>query len=157
MIYKILYFFLFLLFTQTIQAQLFGHNAITVYGGSSSNVKLDGAIAMGEVFTGSVSSRPYASLGIISLAGNKLTTSFEEDEWIKFVTYPNPAMDFIIIESPKLIQTVFLFDTEGRMVLRNNDGQGKVDVHDLKTGTYLIRLITKDSKAYNLGWLTKIQ
>lgn len=84
-------------------------------------------------------------------------TSFKEEEWIKFITYPNPAMDFITIESPKPIQTIYLFDIEGRLVLRNDDGKGITDVRHLKTGTYLIRLTTKDSKAYTLGWLTKIQ
>ena len=157
MIDKILYLFLLLLFTQTIKAQLSGHQAITVFGSSVSNDKADGAIALGEVFTGSVLNGQYASLGIVALAGDQLMTSFEEEEWIKFITYPNPAMDFITIESPKPIQTIYLFDIEGRLVLRNDDGKGITDVRHLKTGTYLIRLTTKDSKAYTLGWLTKIQ
>lgn len=157
MIDKILYFLGLLFFSNAIQAQVTGHQVLNVFGGSASQAAINGVVAMGEVFTGSVKSGNYGSLGIIGFSEDKMMTSFQEDEMIQFITYPNPAIDIVTIDSPKPILKVYLFDTEGRLVISESDGTGKVDVSDLKSGLYYIKLFTKDQKHYSLGWLMKIQ
>jgi hypothetical protein len=66
--------------------------------------------------------------------------------------YPNPADDvvYIINPVPKSAGRVEVYDLSGRLIIQNKIAEGDnehgVDIHSLKPGTYVIRLITPQSE-----------
>ena len=61
--------------------------------------------------------------------------------------FPNPSSSFITIESPLAFQKIMMYDVLGKLVLsqpsKNNICQ--VDVSNLKTGIYFLRIIGETS------------
>lgn len=53
--------------------------------------------------------------------------------------YPNPATDFIIIDSKEKIGKVQIFDIAGRLVLTTSGNANRIDIHQLKPGTYILK------------------
>lgn len=76
-------------------------------------------------------------------------TSIKLDE-IK--TYPNPANDFVTIQSDKNTNENIDFkivDASGRLIKSGNSKlANRIDLHDLKKGIYFIQLTTKNGKVY---------
>ena len=61
--------------------------------------------------------------------------------------YPNPAADLVTISSDNIVEDYEIYSITGAMVRRNkaNDSTIVIDVRDLPTGTYLIKLRTSDT------------
>lgn len=137
-------------------AQVSGNESINVFGASKSSTSLQGVVAIGEVFTGSIGAGNYASLGIISFIDDKMMTSFEEEDLLSFTTYPNPAIDYIKIESPVKLTRVILYDTQGRQAIKTISTDENISIRGLKGGSYLVQVSTEKGKTYNLGWIVKI-
>ena len=69
-----------------------------------------------------------------------------------FKLYPNPVSDKLTIESEHKLNSLLVFDLEGRCVKRtysNNDNVYKVDTTDLLNGMYVIRIKFKDGVEIN--------
>ncbi len=62
-----------------------------------------------------------------------------------FSIYPNPASDFLMIKSDK-VEKITIFNVAGQFIksVVIEDSHAKIDVSDLSTGTYLLKV--KDSK-----------
>ncbi|GAB0157556.1 hypothetical protein CHRYSEOSP005_28340 [Chryseobacterium sp. Alg-005] len=60
--------------------------------------------------------------------------------------YPNPATDFIKIQSKTLITKVELFDATGRKVNNIKIDNDQIDVSNLSPGIYIINIETKENK-----------
>ncbi len=57
----------------------------------------------------------------------------------EFSLYPNPARDFINIESPKTISSVAVMDITGKVVINvNNLKNNRINVSDLMPGVYMV-------------------
>lgn len=68
------------------------------------------------------------------LGNNDLTKS-------KVTVYPNPAKDFVIINSSEKVESVSVYDNLGRIIKIEN--QNKIDLSKLLKGNYLIKIKTK--------------
>lgn len=54
--------------------------------------------------------------------------------------FPNPVQDFINIESEKNFVAFEVIDVSGKLILINDFKGGKIDIRNLKTGAYFIKL-----------------
>ena len=152
---KLIYLFLLLPFVSF--SQLSGVQATTVFGGSATSGTNRAALAIGEVFTGATINIDRATLGIVSFADNKMITSFPEESFIQFKTFPNPAISTFQIDSPiKLIQ-ILLFDANGKMVMKVSGTDTRVNVEALKSGFYQLFVVAETDKLYSLGGLVIAQ
>lgn len=72
------------------------------------------------------------------------TLSSEEDQ--SFSVYPNPATDFITVDlkNGNSLSCIAIFDASGRMVRQLHSQSSRIDVSDLNTGAYFIK-ITNDN------------
>jgi len=66
-------------------------------------------------------------------------TSVTNNKAIEFSLYPNPAKDFINIESPKTISSVAVMDITGKVVINvNNLKNNRINISDLLPGVYMV-------------------
>lgn len=76
---------------------------------------------------------------------------FDQKKAIKI--YPNPAKDKIYVETSNEfspIQEVEIYTIESKFVSRNTDSNiQEIEINDLESGVYIIRLITKDKTIIN--------
>lgn len=68
---------------------------------------------------------------------SRTPVSVEDDLNTKLSAYPNPAGDFIIIESKPENEELAIYDIWGNEVLKSN--LNKVDIRNLKTGVYFVK------------------
>lgn len=76
-------------------------------------------------------------------AENSTAVGQEESSTFDMTVYPNPAGDFAYIRIEKEVQTIaHLFDINGRLIQSQNFNgtQLKLDVSELPSGTYIIKL-----------------
>lgn len=62
----------------------------------------------------------------------------------KIRIYPNPAKDFIIINSDEKLQSAAIYDNLGRLIKKENSD--KLDISGLEKGSYLIQIKTKSGE-----------
>jgi hypothetical protein len=81
----------------------------------------------------------------LAIASNKTNTE---------VVYPNPTTDFVNIElQDALIQTVFVYDIQGRLLWSKNVNAytAKLSLSDQVSGLYIIKITTATaSKSYKI-------
>lgn len=58
--------------------------------------------------------------------------------------YPNPVHDILNIDDSELVRKVEIFDVDGRLLRTAQLIENKIDVSQLQTGVYFIRLYTDD-------------
>jgi len=75
---------------------------------------------------------------------NSATVATDEVEEIRLILFPNPARDFIAIESDEPIRRISLFDISGREILKVESPVNSINVSNLLTGFYMMRLDFKD-------------
>jgi hypothetical protein len=71
---------------------------------------------------------------------NPSTTGFEDLSDVTFTVFPNPTSDFLNITTSDNIESVKVFDMNGRLVLSNtyNTSNVKLDVMSLTNGYYTV-------------------
>ncbi len=73
----------------------------------------------------------------------KILSNFLKDDW-KF--YPNPTADFINVRSDK-VKSIIIYNTAGQKLLKTDNT--RVNLSDLKSGTYIVELETIESVKSN--------
>lgn len=65
----------------------------------------------------------------------------------KMSVYPNPVTDVLNIQNDKVVKEVLVYDLTGKIISKStlNSQKGVLNLAHLKTGMYLIKLITDDS------------
>ncbi len=80
------------------------------------------------------------------------TSAISSNQNIKVALYPNPAKDFIIIQSPVYMQSILVFNVSGQTLWKQNFGKGikKIyfEVNDLPAGLYTVRLNTTQGNTF---------
>ena len=64
------------------------------------------------------------------------------------VVFPNPATDYIIVNNTKNINNILIIDVNGKIVKQTNVNglsSGKINISELKTGLYFVKLISNDN------------
>lgn len=69
-----------------------------------------------------------------------ITSSDEVDEEIKIKFYPNPAKDFIIIESNETPRMIDLYNTCGQLIKSTSGANKRIDLSGIKSGLYYYRI-----------------
>lgn len=59
--------------------------------------------------------------------------------------YPNPATDYIKVETPSLMESYVIYDLGGMAVRQGNGESTSIDVSELSSGIYLIAVKTSDN------------
>lgn len=67
--------------------------------------------------------------------------SLKNDE--RTIIYPNPATNFLLIKSDKIVSKVEISDTFGKLLL-TTENASKIDISSLSKGIYLIRIFIED-------------
>lgn len=95
-----------------------------------------------DVYTG-----PWVSLTELRVfgEGERTFSDVTDVNEEKVVIFPNPATSAITIEGGEDYNTLFIYDQFGRMLIQRNVNESEtVDISELPTGTYLVKLENKD-------------
>ena len=76
------------------------------------------------------------------------TLSIENSSIEDFRIYPNPADDFVTVETSVNLEgaIISLFDVNGRRVLnyKKNTENNKIDISNLSAGEYILRIVSSE-------------
>lgn len=115
-----------------------------------------------ESFSNSNASAPWTFMHVFNIAGDydyrcgvhttsmfgtitvNTSTSVNETTTLVSNSYPNPTTGIIYLSKNKTYTQVEILNNIGEVVLTNNFPQGNIDVTNLATGTYFMRLYTKE-------------
>jgi hypothetical protein len=72
------------------------------------------------------------------------TLGLQENDFINdIVAYPNPVKDFLNFKTEDNILKIEIFDVAGRIVSSNSVSENKIDLSELNTGNYVLKLYTE--------------
>lgn len=95
--------------------------------------------------TASTNGRLWIKDNTASWSNNcNVTASIDDNTTIQFKLYPNPANSFILIDIPTEIEKGEVFNALGKKVMEFSST--KVNIADLSSGFYLIKLLTKNGE-----------
>lgn len=81
---------------------------------------------------------------VTATSGNFNVLSLAKEDQIDFAMYPNPSIDYLIVQLPSgsLEADVTVFDISGRLVKNSaiTSSSNRVDVKDLSSGLYVLRI-----------------
>lgn len=96
-----------------------------------------------------------ADRGVTVMRLSKTPLSIQDIEQKNEPTlYPNPASDFICIESKNEILSIQLFDINSRMISNIAPNLAQIAISHLNTGVYFLQINTKKEK-HNISFLKK--
>ncbi len=88
----------------------------------------------------------------IDVTKEKVTLSISENLLVEDVdTYPNPAIDVIKVKSIEN-GLIIIFNTYGEVIISTTYVNNTIDISDLSSGVYFVRVIAKD-KIYRSGFV----
>ena len=68
----------------------------------------------------------------------------QENDFINNISvYPNPVKDILNFKTDYNILKVEIYDIAGRIVSSNSVSENKIDLSELKTGNYILKLYTE--------------
>ena len=67
----------------------------------------------------------------------------QQSKTFVMVLYPNPTSDVLNIQSQEKISGAEIYDISGKLILKSNVQDKKINVNTLQKGTYLIKLYTE--------------
>ena len=86
---------------------------------------------------------PYINTTLIAIEGMETSTvGLEKNAAIPFLIFPNPARDYIIIETPNTYNslTYSIFDLNGKRVHQGTLSGKSINISTLSSGAYLLQL-----------------
>lgn len=122
-----------------------GGTVILSNGSSYNSIISDAPVTVGETYFVRVSGYGSGSVGNFCLdVKTNETLSSNEFETAGFKLYPNPVKDVLNLSYVQNIASVEIFNMLGQQVLVKavNATQGQVDMSNLGTGTYLVKIAT---------------
>ncbi len=79
----------------------------------------------------------------LELEDNATSTVLPDANKNQFLVYPNPANDYVEVSGP--FEIITLLDITGKKIYATQNN--RVQINDLKPGTYFLRIESKDKKA----------
>ncbi|NNK80046.1 MAG: DUF4397 domain-containing protein [Flavobacteriales bacterium] len=126
---------------------------VATYEAPLSTLGLDGAaitvVASGFLTPAVNNDGPAFGLWVATAAGGELiplplVTSVNELEAIDFNMFPNPANDELFINSVEQIESIAIYDTQGRLVFSEANNIQRIDISDLSEGFYSVAVSIGD-------------
>ena len=72
------------------------------------------------------------------------TLGLQENDFINNISvYPNPVKDILNFKTEHNISKVEVYDIAGRILSSNSVSENKIDLSELKTGNYILKLYTE--------------
>ena len=118
---------------------------ITDWGRSIQQTTDGGFIVTGNARSNNnnVTNNPYGdSFWLVKLSPETLSNNDFNDK-LKVTFYPNPIKDFLNFKTEHNITKVEVYDIAGRIVSSNSVSENKIDLSELKTGNYILKLYTE--------------
>jgi PKD repeat protein len=104
-------------------------------------------ISTGGTYTVNVTNSSGCSASdVIQIISDPCASMEQLDEW-KVKVYPNPTAELVMIESNEILEHIYIFDSNGKLVFSSN-GLGNTfsfDVSKLVTGVYELKLVNANS------------
>lgn len=132
---------------------------VRVYGGHCVSLaqKADGSVwawgGYGNIWSGGASTSSLQPLLMFQCP--RASTSETGFELSDIILYPNPGDDKIFWAKNIPIEKVTIYDMSGKLVSLQNVSENSVNVSGLVTGSYLIKLESKDKLIYNSKFIKK--
>ena len=97
----------------------------------------------------------YYNTGIVSVCDSTILLGINENEFLPFKLYPNPAKDYIFIESNSGNALAEIFSIDGKLQKKYSIFyETSININDLAKGLYIIKLQTE--KGYVYGKFIKL-
>ncbi|PLX06279.1 MAG: hypothetical protein C0596_17550 [Marinilabiliales bacterium] len=72
----------------------------------------------------------------------------------EFIIYPNPASDYILINSEVEVHSIAIYSVVGEIVSKTDDNSGKIiNISNLSSGSYLLILTSKTGNTYTTKFI----
>jgi len=68
---------------------------------------------------------------------------------LKPAIYPNPANDYFMVSDPSIIRQLTVYSVDGRVAKQVRRPNQRIDISDLPSGLYLVRMIDEDGLEIN--------
>ena len=113
----------------------------------SFKIKTKSNLVVGNTFSNSANI--YFDYNFPIVTNNYTTTiqntlGLQENYFINdIVAYPNPVKDFLNFKTEHNILKVEVYDIAGRILSSNSISENKIDLSELKTGNYILKLYTE--------------
>jgi len=113
----------------------------------SFKIKTKSNLAVGNTFSNSANI--YFDYNFPIVTNNYTTTiqntlGLQENDFINNISvYPNPVKDILNFKTEHNISKVEVYDIAGRILSSNSVSENKIDLSNLKTGNYILKLYTE--------------
>ena len=110
-------------------------------------IKTKSTLVVGDTFYNSANI--YFDYNFPIVTNNYTTTiqntlGLQENDFINNITpYPNPVKDILNFKTEQNISKVEVYDIAGRILSSNSITENKIDLSELKTGNYILKLYTE--------------
>ncbi|RXR21598.1 DUF7619 domain-containing protein [Flavobacterium stagni] len=112
----------------------------------SFKIKTNSNLIVGDTFSNSANI--YFDYNFPIITNNYITTIqntlgvHEIDNNNEIITYPNPVKDILSFKTSNRILKVEIYDTTGRILSSNSVHENKVDLSQLRSGNYILKVYT---------------
>ena len=110
-------------------------------------IKTKSTLVVGDTFSNSANI--YFDYNFPIVTNNYTTTiqntlGLQENNFINnIIPYPNPVKDILNFKTEQNISKVEVYDIAGRILSSNSISENKIDLSELKTGNYILKLYTE--------------
>lgn len=117
------------------------------YGYVVFKIKIKSTLVAGDTFSNSANI--YFDYNFPIITNNYTTTiqnnlSLQENDFIANISaYPNPVKDLLNFKAEQNILKVEVYDIAGRILSSNSISGNKIDLGELKTGNYILKIYTE--------------
>lgn len=139
---KTLLFFLSLIASSSITAQIITAGTISSFAGSVNNSTISINYSVGEVAIKTISNSSVSlTQGFLQPKLVITTGIVEVSDNDDVLVYPNPSVDYVFIKSNDLV-TWEIFDSSGKSILIGDTT--KIETNQLANGIYYMELLSKN-------------
>jgi hypothetical protein len=139
---KILLFFLSVIASCSIRAQIITAGTISSFAGSVNNSTISINYSVGEVAIKTISNSSVSlTQGFLQPKLVITTGIVEVSDNDDVLVYPNPSVDYVFIKSNDLV-TWEIFDSSGKSILIGD--ATKIETNQLANGIYYMELLSKN-------------
>ncbi len=90
------------------------------------------------------------SIEAVRVFNLEIPTRYKEEKNNSFSVYPNPAQDYIKLNSPFSSYYIKIFDNTGKVVLKKQEVENEafINVSNLQSGIYMLQILSDEGEKY---------